>query len=655
MILVVALLGGIIVQRLGLPLVLGYILAGIVVGPYTGGPTVGKIEEIELLADIGVALLLFAIGLDFSISKLAPVRQIALIGTPVQIMFTVFLGVGIGRLVGWDWRQALWLGALLSLSSTMVALKTLAEQGILNTMAGRIMTGMLIVQDLAVIPMMVLLPELDNPEQGLHKLGVAVLRAGIFTAGMLLFGTRVLPRLLTRIASWNSRELFLVSVVAVGLGVGYATHLFGLTFSFGAFLAGMILGQSDYSHQALDDIVPLRDVFGTLFFVSVGMLLDPVFLIRNAAVIVIIVVLALLGKGIIFGGVTGLFGYGNMARITVALGMAQVGEFSFVLARLGKNVGAITQDNYTIAIAVAIITMILTPLVSRLAPVLNEAWSRRFPSTVPDRTDVSRAEWRDHIIIGGYGRVGRFIAQVLRGLEQPFAAIDIDPSRVSEAQAAGIDVIYGDAAAEAVLNAAGVTKARLAILTIPDPAGMQLAVERIRRLNPDVRIVARAANSEQTETLSRLGVHEIVQPELEAGLELVHQALAHLGLSYEKIHHFIDQVRREHYAPIIKEVGEHPVLAQLRRTERLIEAEWISLPNSSPLIGKAIGDLDIRAETGASVVAVIREHGIYINPGPDLIFMPGDTVGIIGTPEQRKAFREMSGGGSNSSIVKSDR
>src|ERR687894_1827079 len=293
-ILVAAFIGGVVAQRLGLPLILGYILAGVLVGPNTGGPTVAEIEEIELLAEIGIALLLFAIGLHFPLGELWPVRKIALIGTPIQMLLTIALGYGIGRsLLGLEALEAVWFGALISLSSTAIVLKTLTEQQVLGTLSSRVIIGMLIVQDLAVVPLLILLPELGNVAEGLSALGIAALEAAVFIGAMAFFGTRVFPWLMGRVARLNSRELFLISVVATGLGVGYGTYIFGLSFAFVAFVAGIVLSQSDYSHQALADIGPLRDVFAMLFFVSVGMLIDPAFLLDSAPV-VLAVVLAVL-------------------------------------------------------------------------------------------------------------------------------------------------------------------------------------------------------------------------------------------------------------------------------------------------------------------------------------------------------------------------
>lgn len=241
---------GLVLQRLGQPLVLGYIAAGIILGPHTAGLTVSSSHEIELLAEIGVALLLFALGLEFSLKDLKPVKKVALIGTPLQMLFTIALGFAIGMTLGWPWKPALWLGALISLSSTMVLLKTLMNQGWLGTLSSKVMIGMLIVQDLAVVPLMVILPQLSNPASGLPALGLAALKAAAFLASMVLLGTRLLPRLMTYIAKLGSRELFLLAITAIGLGIGYVTYLVGLSFAFGAFVAGMVLSESDFGHQA---------------------------------------------------------------------------------------------------------------------------------------------------------------------------------------------------------------------------------------------------------------------------------------------------------------------------------------------------------------------------------------------------------------------
>jgi CPA2 family monovalent cation:H+ antiporter-2 len=455
---------------------------------------------------------------------------------------------------------------------------------------------------------------------------------------MLAFGRRILPWLMARVAAWNSRELFLISVVAIGLGVGYATYLFGLSFAFGAFVAGLVLSQSDYSHQALADVEPLRDVFAMLFFVSVGMLLDPAFLLENAGTVALVVLLVFAVKGFVFAGVVRAFGYGNIIPFAVGLGLFQVGEFSFVIARVGLGAEAISQRSYSIMLTTAVITMALTPFAMRLAPLLYGRWRDRFPREAMSTFNLPERGLRDHVVIAGYGRVGSFVARLLARLDQPFVVVDPNPGRGDEAKDAGYPVVYGDAGAEPVLEAAGVRRARLVIVTVPDPVGARLVVERTRLINPNVHVVARTTTVEQLEELGRLGVYEAVHPESEAGLELGRQALSHLGVAAGDVQRFADEVRRELYAPVTRQGTDGDLLAQLGRVSRQIETEWVRLPGNSPLKGRAIGELGVRTETGASIVAIVRDDLVLASPGPDARFEPGDLVGVLGTPEQRAAF-----------------
>ncbi|MEW6638222.1 MAG: cation:proton antiporter [Actinomycetota bacterium] len=642
LILVAAFIGGVVAQRLGLPLILGYIMAGVLVGPNTPGPTVGETHDIELLAEIGVALLLFTIGLHFSLRELAPVKRVALIGTPIQIAVIILFGYGLGGLLGMGWQEAVWFGAMLSLSSTAVVLKTLSEQGVINTLASRVIIGMLLVQDLAVVPMIILLPELGNLGRGISELGSALVEATVFIVGMAVFGVRIFPWLMARIARWNSRELFLISVVAIGLGVGYGTYLFGLSFAFGAFVAGMVLSQSEYSHQALADIGPLRDVFAMLFFVSVGMLIDPQFLLENAGTVLLVVLLVFVVKGLLFGGLARAFGYVNIAPFAVSLGLFQVGEFSFVIARTGLDAEAISQATYSIVLTTAVITMAITPFATRLAPVLYGRWRERFPREPLLTFNLPEMGMKDHVIVAGYGRVGTFVARLLDRLEQRFVVVDANPARTDVAREEGYPTVFGEAGAEPVLEAAGIRDARLVVLTIPDPISMRLVLQSVRRLNPEVHVVARSSSVEELEELGSLGVYEAVQPEFEAALELGRQALTHLGVGAEEIQRFSDNVRRELYAPIAGDAAAGDgLLEQLRRTSRLIETEWVRVGEGDGLDGKTIGELGVRDRVGASVVAVVRGEDVLPNPGPQTRFRAGDVVGVLGTPEQRSAFREL--------------
>ena len=360
-IIVAALIGGLAAQLLRQPLIVGYILAGVVVGPYTGGIAVSQPEEIALLAEIGVALLLFTLGIEFSLKDLRPVRRVAIFGTPIQVLLSIGLGYGIGQLLGLDWLASLWFGVALGPSNTMIVLKTLGGRGLLGTLSSRVMIGMLIVQDLCIMAIMLVLPYLGGTSFDGGALLFAIVRAALFLGAMLLIGTRLIPWLMRRIARWESRELFLITVTALGLGIGYAAWLAGLSFAFGAFLAGLVISESDYSHQALGEVIPLRDLFAMLFFVSVGMLLDPAFFIANFGTVLAIVAIVAVAKALLFGGVTRAFGYRNVIPLASALALFQLGEFSFVLASQGLASGVFSADTYALLLTVALVTILLTP------------------------------------------------------------------------------------------------------------------------------------------------------------------------------------------------------------------------------------------------------------------------------------------------------
>ncbi len=635
---------GLLMQRLHQPLILGYILAGVLLGPHTGGFMIKEIHDIELLAEIGVALLLFALGLEFSYKDLKPVKTIAFIGTPLQIGLTIFLGMGIGRLMGWDLTTSVWFGALISLSSTMVLLKTLMNQGWMGTLSSKVMIGMLIVQDLAVVPMMILLPLLNDPAAGLPALSVALLKAVIFLACMYFIGTKVLPVLLRHIVALGSRELFLLAVIAIGLGIGFATYLVGLSFAFGAFIAGMVLTESDYGHQALSDVIPLRDVFGLLFFASVGMLLDPHFFIRHVWEVLLLVSVIALGKAGIFAVIARLFRYGNVIPIAVGLGLFQVGEFTFVLARIGLSGGFIDAELYNLVLTVAVATMVLTPVLSGQTSRLYELKKRHFRKEPLQTINFASEELRGHVVLAGGGRVGTQIAKVLHGLHIPFVIIELDQRLVEMAKEAGFNVVFGDAGQEVVLEAASASRAVLLVVTTPGVVVSQAIINGVRHLNPKMPVVARLADTEFMEIFTKLQVRDLVYPEFEAGLEMTRQALLHLGLPVQEVHRYTEPLRLEFLQR--KEDGEdvlqqYRTLAQLRTAEQSFDLEWFKVPENSVLCNQGLAEARIRTQTGASVVGVLRGATMEANPGPDFCLQGKDMVAVIGSSEARAGFHAL--------------
>jgi CPA2 family monovalent cation:H+ antiporter-2 len=549
---VLAGLGGAVVARvLGLPLLVGYVAAGVVVGPHTAGPTIANFEDIELLAEIGVALLLFALGLELSFRDLHAVRRIALIGGPIQIVLTAAVGALVTRAAtGMALTDALWFGAMLSLSSTMVVLKTLATTGTTSTLASRVMIGLLVVQDLAVVPLLIVLPQFS--QMGVEGTGMrmarATLAATLFLLVVVTVGARVLPALLRRVVRWGSRELFLIAVVAAGVGVGYLAFRMGLSFAVGAFVAGLILSESELSHQALSDIGPLRDLFGLLFFVSVGMLFDPRFALEHAGDVTAIVLATIVGKSLICGLLARAFGYKNLAPWIVGIGLSQVGEFSFVLARVGQSGGFISDDTYNLALTCTVLSMALSPLVfPGLLPVVR-AWarSRQGPAS-PTTTHAPPVALENHVIVAGYGRTGRAVVGALHGAGVPYVVVEMHHEALTALSEQGIPTVWGDIAGEDILRAAGVAQARMLVMAVPEWRAVRLGIEHATRMNARLFVVARATTTAHVDNLRQLRVDAIVQPEFEGGIEMVRRALTELDRKDEEIDRLSRDLRRALY------------------------------------------------------------------------------------------------------------
>ena len=437
------LVGGVVARALRLPLLVGYVAAGVVVGPHTAGPTITHIEDIEVLAELGGALLLFALGLEVSLKDLRSVRRIALIGGPIQIVLTAVAGAWIARQVtDMPGTDAVWLGAMVSLSSTMVVLKTLTATNTLSTLASRVMLGMLVVQDLAVVPILIILPQVGNTDGLVGRTAQAMLVAGLLLALIVVVGTRVLPWLLRRVAGWGSRELFLVSVVASGVGIGFLAFQAGLSFAIGAFVAGLVLSESELSHQALSEVVPLRDVFGLLFFVAVGMLFDPMYVVNHVTEVALLVAAIVVGKALICGGLTRAFGFRNLAPWIVGLGLSQIGEFSFVLARVGRTGGYITKDTYDLVLSCTVLSMALSPLMfPGLLPAARLV-ARRWTSAATGRELPPVEAQENHVIVAGFGRTGRAIVGVLQGAGLPHVVVELHHATAMHAREEGVPVVW---------------------------------------------------------------------------------------------------------------------------------------------------------------------------------------------------------------------
>jgi len=544
-----ALAGGMAARFLKQSAIIGYLLAGVVIGPHALG-LIQESDEIRVLATIGVVLLLFTLGVKLSLREMIRVRRVAIGGGIFQLLATTGLGIGVAALLGWSLPEAVIFGFLIAISSTMVVIGMLTQRGELETVHGRVMIGILLVQDIAAAFMMFILPVLGGSAGNLASvLGLAVLKAGVFLALVLFLGAWVVPRFIRRVAGRGSRELFILSGAVLCFGGAFAAYYFGLSAALGAFAVGLLISESDFAHQVLGDMIPLRDIFSAIFFVSVGMLIDLPFMAANINTVIAIVVTIVLGKFVICSAAARLFGYGGKAILLVGAGMIQIGEFSFVLAELGLGTGAISERLYSLILASAMISIILTPfiysLTSNLSTRLIQARVLRplMPADAPQSVEEV-AKISDHVVICGHGRVGGNVAQMLRQLQIPHVVIDLDPAVISSLRDRGIPCIYGDAGNREVLSKAGLNDAALLLIAMPDPTAARLALDHALRINPQLDVVARVHSDFELDFLRGRGASELVQPELEASIELTRHVLCRLGFSEDKVQEFISNWRR---------------------------------------------------------------------------------------------------------------
>jgi CPA2 family monovalent cation:H+ antiporter-2 len=646
--LVVAFIGGILARRIGLPTIVGYLLAGIIIGPFTPG-FVGDMETIRQLAELGVIFLMFGVGLHFSVQDFWKVRSIAIPGALGRMLLITLLGFGLCRLWGWSTTAGIVIGLSISIASTVVLLRGLMDNGLLQTQQGQAAVGWVVVEDLATVLILVLMPTLANTSGGFDwgQLGLTLLKAVGFVILVLFAGTRLIPWLLLRIAHTRSRELFILAVLAIALGIALgAAELFGVSLALGAFVAGVVVNESPLSHQVGADILPFRESFAVLFFVSIGMLVNPGYLVNNIGSILAITALIIIGKALI----TLLFGFvlpwPARTTLVLAASLSQIGEFSFILGQEGMGLGLLDQAQYSLILAGALLSIILnTPMFRLIDPL--ESWLQKFPKVwkLLDRHEppppLIEESIKDHVVIVGYGRVGRHIVNLLQQMAIPHLVVEADSQRVEELHEQGVPSLFGDAANSEVLSHAGLSRARALVVAGPDEDATALVVTTARDLAPELPIIARATSEEGTKRLTQLGAQDVIHPELEGGLEIVRHTLLQLGFPLQEIYRYTDAVRHDHYDLQINSEEEHRLLHDLLDAANSIEIKWFRLPENNPLVGQTLADANLRAQTGASVVALLRAGQLMANPKSQTIFQPGDRIGLIGDRQEHEEVERL--------------
>jgi CPA2 family monovalent cation:H+ antiporter-2 len=544
-IVVAALVGGLVAHVLRQPLICGYILAGLLVGPHTGGITVQNISDVENLAEIGVALLLFTLGLEFSLGELKRLARIAFGAAPLQLISCSLAGFALSILLGLSVRDATWIGAAVSLSSTMVVIKILSGRDELESSGGRAMLAFLIAQDLAVVPMMLIIPQLTGDSIDSAAIVFAIVKSLGFLVCMVVGGGYILPRLFTIIIRQASRELFFLATLTVAFGAGFISHELGLSFALGAFVAGMLLSEADFHHQALSDVSTLRDLFALIFFVSVGMLFDPVFFLSNWSSVVILACAIMAAKTVLIAGIMRTLRFSGEVSYLTGFGLAQVGEFAFVIAKTGRQHGSLSPESFSLMIAVAVVTMIITPALFWIGSAIA-AGARVSEESKTVGIDIGECPtFAQHVVILGGGVVGQYVARVLNALAIPYVVIESDYRAVIEMRDAGKRVIFGDGSHRAILEAAGLLRASLMVITTTRDTILPAIVAQVRGLRTDIPIIVRVQEVEDIFKLADLPVAEIVQPQREVGLEMVRQSLRALQVDEVKVYETLEGLRRE--------------------------------------------------------------------------------------------------------------
>lgn len=550
-------LGGFIAHRFRQPVLLGYLVSGLIIGPF-GLRQISQIEEIKSLAEIGVAFLLFALGVEFSLAELRRVKDIAVKGSLLQISLTIALVATFCTLSGWvkTPTEGVFMGAVLSLSSTAVVLKTLTERGEVNTIHGQVMLAILIAQDLALGLMLAVLPALNQPDNLVPALVAATFKAIIFFACAIASGYWIIPRIMTTVAHTENSELFLLTIIALCLGVALITAKLGLSIEMGAFVAGLTISEIDYADQALAKMIPLRDTFACLFFASIGMLINPHTVWQNFGVILGLVALVMVGKAGIILPIIWKFGYSFKTSVISSLGLNQIGEFSFVLAILGERLEFINQDQYDLLIGTTAITLVLTPIGMKFSPEIAQRVAAfppidRYLRKQQQNKDISLPETIcNHVVVAGYGRVGRVIVRVLRDRGYPVLVIENSEAAIRSLRQAQIPYIFGDADAELVLEKAHLDRAKAIAIALPDPSSTRILLQQAISFAPRIDIVARSHSDPEIDLLTKLGAAEVVQPEFEAALEMGRQILSTLGEDQELVSSVLQDIRMDRYLSI---------------------------------------------------------------------------------------------------------
>lgn len=628
-----------ILGKLKIPPIVGFLLAGAIIGPYGTG-FVKDPHEVELIAEIGVILLMFTIGIEFSIPRLLSLKREVFLFGSLQVILTILVITFISNFAfSSSLSNSIFYGFIVALSSTAIVMKLLSDRGELNTPHGKICLGILLFQDLCVVPLMLFTRLLSGEEGSYYNFFTVIGKAFLILSMVFIFSRIAVPYLLHEIVKTRSRELFIITIISICLGTAFFTYKLGLSLALGAFLAGVVISESEYSAQAVSDILPFKETFSGIFFISVGMLLNLDYIKNHITEEAVLVGSIFFFKAFIIVVIVYIFIHSLKVSLKSALALSQIGEFSFILAFTGKSLGLLDEDLYQSFISASVITMLFTPLIIKYSPSFIENLVKIEPFKSLEK--VKRIKEGDivvkksnHVIIVGFGLNGRNLARVLKESDIPYVVLELNPDTVRKMKKRGEPIYYGDGTSPEILHKLGVHRAKVLVIAISDPLATRKIVQIAKAENPKIHIIVRTRFVSEMEELKKIGANEIIPEEFETSLEIFARVLHHFGMPRNKILQMIEKIRGEGY-----EILTMPEIPKTRAGIECVifeglEMDSFAIDKGSWLIGHSLKSLDIRAKAKVNVIAVQRGQETILNPSADFVLKEGDIIIYVGNKKQ---------------------
>ncbi|MFQ5682589.1 MAG: cation:proton antiporter [Candidatus Binatia bacterium] len=625
-------------QKLRLPTIVGFLLAGVIAGPHGVG-LIQNVQEVETMAEIGVVLLLFTIGLEFSLRELLQVRSSLIWAGTLQIVLTTLVVLSVCRFFGYTIEVGVFYGFLLSLSSTAIVLRIFSDRGEADALQGRLAAGVLLFQDLCIVPMMLLVPVLgQSGKVSLLLIGWTLIKSALVLLLIVLAARTIFPWLLRQVALLKNRELFILFVIFTCLGTAWLTSESGLSLPLGAFIAGLVISESEFRHQIVADILPLRDSSSGIFFISIGMLLNLEFLLNDLFTPLLNLLLIVTVKGLVLFLVFWWLFRSLRLGVVLGLSLAQVGEFSFILAQTGEGFGLLTGAEEQTFLAASILSMVVTPFliqwVHPLAFALDAMVGRPLNKQASERKKGIESSPPGHVIIVGYGLNGQNLGRVLKEVSVPYRILEMNLDLVTQARAAGEPISFGDGTRPDVLQMMGIAQARILVVAISDPVATAHVVSEARRLRLDLFLIVRTRYVAEIERLYRLGANQVIPEEFETSVEIFARVLREYHIPRNVISLQVDLVRKEHYGALRGLRFQGRQLDELTRFLAGTTTDTFLLLEGSPAIGKNLREIQLRSFTGVTLIAVVREGKSFHNPANDFLFGAGDILVLMGSHKE---------------------